>query len=77
MAIRFRDYQTVVIRDVFNAFGITPAGPPDDPIVIACGGGNGTGKNSPHVGNSTSLASGQDNDDQSQVRVKYSSDPDF
>lgn len=77
MAIRFRDYQTVVIRDVFSAFGIKPAGPPDDPIVIACGGSYGARKNSFDVGDSTPLADRQGDDDKPQVRTQYASDPDF
>jgi len=77
MSIRFRDYQQRVIVDVFTAFGIEPAGPPDDEIVIAFGRGNGTGKDCTHGRDSETLAGRSGDDDKPPIRTEYSSDPDF
>jgi len=54
-SIRFRDYQLDALKRIFVSFGVEPAGPKDDPVVIACRS-DGTGENRLHGGARQTLA---------------------
>lgn len=60
-SLRFRDYQLDALRTIFQSFGVIPAGPPDDPLVVACSS-DGTGQNGLHGGAGETLAGGASDD---------------
>lgn len=60
-ALRFRDYQLDALKRIFHSFGVDPAGPEDDPLVIACRG-DGAGKDGLHGGTGETLAGGARDD---------------
>ena len=61
--IAFRDYQLDALRSIFSDFGLIPAGPTTDEIVIACSR-DGIGQNGNHGRASEELAIWSSDDDQ-------------
>lgn len=67
--IRFRDYQIDVIANIFQLFGIEPAGPKDDPIVARCRS-NRDGQDDSDGRSNSPLAGGSSDDAEPSVRTE-------